>query len=122
MLGKAEQQFVDGRQHQASSRSFSLPRVALYDRVDFCATSGYAQLDLLRKWEVSPCVVCLSPNVFDEKSRKKRVSLRPLSDELTDLSQEHDDSMVSMIMLEAWSSVSEGLEGVRRETALPRTL
>ena len=82
--------------------SFSLPRGARYDRVDFCATSGYAQLDLLRKWEVSAYVVC--------------------SDELTDLSQEHDYNMLCMIMLEAWSSASEGLESVRRETALPRTL
>ena len=42
VLGKAEQQFVDGRQQQASSGSFSLPRGARYDSVDFCATSGYA--------------------------------------------------------------------------------
>ena len=62
------------------------------------------------------------PMCSTRKSRKKRVSLHPLSDELTDLSQEHDDNMVGMIMLEAWSSASEGLEGVRRETALPRTL
>ena len=62
------------------------------------------------------------PMCSTRKSRKKRVSLRPLSDELTDLSQEHDDNMVGMIMLEAWSLASEGLEGVRRETALPRTL
>ena len=48
------------------------------------------------------------PLCSTRKSRKKRVSLHPLSDELTDLIQEHDDNMVGMIMLEAWSSGVEG--------------